>query len=62
MTNESDYRPAYRKLMLVVGVAMIGWAIPYAIANYQFDNCSATLQTRLDDMKAKIDAVRATQP
>jgi hypothetical protein len=62
MTNESDYRPATRKLMLVVAVAMIGWTIPYAIANYRFDNCSETLRTRLDDMKAKIDAARATRP
>jgi hypothetical protein len=59
---EPDYRPAYRRLMLVVAVAMLGWAIPYAIANYQFDQCSTTLQVRLDAMKTKLDAARATTP
>jgi hypothetical protein len=43
-------------LMLVVAAAMLGWAIPYGIANYKFDGCTQSLQTRLDDMKAKAEA------
>jgi len=58
MTSEPDYRNAFRILMLVVAVTMLGWAIPYAIANYQFDDCSTTLQARLDAMKARIDDAR----
>jgi hypothetical protein len=55
MTGETDYRRAFRILMLVIAVAMLGWAIPYAIANYQFDDCSTTLQARLDAMKTTIN-------
>jgi hypothetical protein len=62
MTDTPDYRRAFRILMLIVGVATLGWVIPFAIANHQFDECSTTLQIRLDDMKAKIDAARTTLP
>jgi hypothetical protein len=54
--DRKDYQLAYRRLMLVVAAAMLGWAIPYGIANYKFDGCSQSLQTRFDDMKAKAEA------
>ena len=51
--DRKDYQLAYRRLMLVVAAAML--AIPYGIANYKFDGCTQSLQTRLDDMKAKAE-------
>jgi len=63
MTDTPDYRRAFSLLMLVVGVAMLGWTIPFAIANYQLDDCTTTLQARLDAIKAKInDAQGANRP
>jgi hypothetical protein len=46
--------------MLVVAAAMLGWAIPYGIANYKFDECSQSLQARIDAMKAKAEAAKRT--
>ena len=57
--DRKDYQLAYRGLMLVVAAAMLGWAIPYGVANYKFDGCSHSLQTRLDDMKAKAEASKS---
>ena len=54
--DRKDYQLAYRRLMLVVAAAMLGWAIPYGIASYKFDGCSQSLQTRLDDMNAQTEA------
>jgi len=53
--DRKDYQLAYRRLMLVVAAAMLGWAIPYGIANYKFDECSQNLQVRIDAMKAKAE-------
>jgi hypothetical protein len=53
--DRKDYQLAYRRLMLVVAAAMLGWAIPYGIANYKFDDCSHSLQVRIDAMKAKAE-------
>ena len=44
--------------MLVVAAAMLGWAIPYGIANYKFDDCSQSLQARIDAMTAKAQSNR----
>jgi len=63
MTDTPDYRRAFSLLMLVVAVAMLGWTIPFTIANYQLDDCTTTLQARLDAIKAKInDAQGANRP
>jgi len=63
MTDDPHYRVAYSILMLVVGLAMLGWTIPFAIANYRLDDCTTTLHARLHAMKAKInDAQGATRP
>jgi len=56
--NQKDYQLAYRRLMLVVAAAMLGWAIPYGIANYKFDDCSQSLQARIDAMTAKAESNR----
>jgi hypothetical protein len=62
MTDDPKYRVAHGFLMLVVAVALIGWLIPFAIANYRLDDCTATLHARLDAIKAKInDAQGATR-
>jgi hypothetical protein len=63
MTNQSDYRVAHSILMLVVAAALLGWIIPFAIANYRLDDCTATLHARLDAINAKIkDAQGAAHP
>ena len=56
--DRKDYQLAYRRLMLVVAAAMLGWAIPYGIANYKFDECSQSLQARIDTMQAKAEAAK----
>jgi hypothetical protein len=56
--EQKDYRQPFRVMMLVVSVAMLGWAIPYGYANYKRDRCSESLQVRLDDINAKIAAAR----
>jgi len=58
MTGETDYRWAFSVLMLVVGVTMLGCTIPFAIANYRLDDCTATLHARLDAIKTTIDATQ----
>jgi hypothetical protein len=40
----------------VVAAAMLGWAIPTELRITNSDECSKSLQTRLDDMKAKAEA------
>ena len=56
--DRKDYQLAYRRLMLVVAAAMLGWAIPYGIANYKFDDCSQNLQARIDAVTAKAEATK----
>ena len=56
--DQKDYQLAYRRLMLVVAAAMLGWAIPYGIANYKFDDCTQSLQARIDAMAAKAQSNR----
>jgi len=51
-TDQKDYQLSYRR-------SMLGWAIPYGIANYKFDQCSQSLQVRLDGMKANIDGAKS---
>ena len=41
-------------LMLIVGLAMLGWAIPYGVANYKLDRCNQDLQVTLDAVKSDI--------
>jgi hypothetical protein len=57
--DQKDYQLSYRRLMLVVAIAMLGWAIPYGIANYKFDQCSQSLQVLFDGMKANIDGAKS---
>jgi hypothetical protein len=54
--DQTGLQTAYRRLMLAVGIAMLGFAVPFAIANYKTDQCHDSLQLRLDDVKAKLDA------
>ena len=53
-TDQEDYQRYYRVLMLILGLAMLGWAIPYGVAHYKFDRCSEDLQIRLDAVKSEI--------
>jgi hypothetical protein len=57
MSAGKDYQLSYRRLMIIVAIAMFCWAIPYGIANYKFDECTNSLQVRLDAMKARIGGV-----
>ena len=52
--DQKDYRLAFSIMMAIVGFAMLGWAIPYGIANYKLDHCSQDLQVRLDAFKSEI--------
>jgi hypothetical protein len=54
ITSPKDYRLAHSILMGAVGLAMLGWAIPYGIANYKLDQCSQELHTKLDAFKSEI--------
>jgi hypothetical protein len=57
MSADKDYQLSYRRLMMIVAIAIFGWVIPFGIANYKFDQCSNSLQARLDTMKARIDGI-----
>ena len=50
----------YTIFMVVVGVMMVCWGIAYGYANYEGDQCFQTLQSRLDSVKARIDAAERT--
>jgi hypothetical protein len=54
IAGQKDYRLAHSILMGVVGLAMLGWAIPYGLANYKLDRCSQDLQIKLDAFKSEI--------
>ena len=54
IADQKDYQRYYRIMMLIVGVAMLGWAIPYGVANYKLDRCSEDLRARLDAVKGEI--------
>jgi hypothetical protein len=56
--EQKNYRLPYSIMMLAVGIAMLGWAIPYGFANYRFDQCSESLQARIGDLQAKIDGAK----
>lgn len=47
---------AYGLFMAVVAVVMLGWAIAYGYGNYLADECTSSLQFRLDGVKARLDA------
>jgi hypothetical protein len=53
-----NYGVPFRIMMFVVGIATLGWAIPYGYANYKLDQCSQSLHVRLDEINAKIDENR----
>jgi len=53
-----EYKLFYSFLMLFVALAMLGWAVPYAIANYRLDQCSASLQSELAAMQTRIDSAK----
>jgi hypothetical protein len=54
IADQKDYQRYYRVMMLIVGVAMLGWAIPYGVANYKLDRCSEDLRIKLDAVRAEI--------
>jgi len=54
IAGQEDYRLAHSILMGVVGLAMLGWAIPYGIANYQLDRCNQDFQIKLATFKSEI--------
>ena len=54
IAGQKDYRLAHSILMGVVGLAMLGWAIPYGIANYKLDRCSQDLQIKVEAFKSEI--------
>ena len=56
--QEKNYQRPFAILMLLVAVAMLGWAIPYGFASHTLDKCSQDLQARLDVVKARIDSTR----
>ena len=54
IAGQKDYRLATSMLMGVVGFAMLGWTIPYGIANYKLDRCRQDLQIKLEAFKSEI--------
>ena len=60
IASQKDYRPGASILMVIVGLAMLGWAVPYGIANYKLDRCSQDLQIKLDAFKGEIAKTRKT--
>jgi hypothetical protein len=54
IADQKDYQRSYRIMMVIVGVAMLGWAIPYGVANYKLDRCNEDLRIRLDAIKGEI--------
>ena len=54
IAGQKDYRLAHSILMGVVGLAMLGWAIPYGIANYKLDRCNQDFQIKLATFKSEI--------
>ena len=54
IAGQKDYRLAHSILMGVVGLAMLGWAIPYGIANYKLDRCSQDLQIKIEAFKGEV--------
>ena len=52
--DQKDYRVAFSIMMAIMGFAMLGWAIPYGIANYKLDRCSQELHIKLDAFKSEI--------
>jgi hypothetical protein len=56
--GQKDYRIPFSIMVFVVGIAMLGWAIPYGYANHKLDKCSQSVQAGLDEINAKIAANR----
>ena len=56
--QEKNYQRPFAILMLLVAVAMLGWAIPYGLASHTLDKCSQDLQARLDVVKARIGSTQ----
>ncbi len=54
IADQGEYQKPFRILMLAVGLAMLGLAIPYGVANYKLDRCSQDLQVKLDAVKSEI--------
>lgn len=54
IAGQKDYRLAHSILMGIVGLLMLGWAIPYGIATYKLDHCSQDLQIKIDAFKSEI--------
>jgi hypothetical protein len=50
---------AYSLFMAVVAVVMLGWAIAYGYGNYLADDCTGSLQLRLDSVKTRLVAAKS---
>ena len=48
----------FRITMLVIAIAMLGWTIPFSIANYKYDQCSQDLNLRLDRMNSGLGGTK----
>jgi hypothetical protein len=58
--DRSRYDIPYRIFMTAVAVIMLGSGIAYGYANYKGDECIRSTHTRLDAIKARIDAMKKT--
>ena len=54
IAGQKDYRLAASILMGVVGLAMLGWVVPYGVASYKLDRCSQDLQIKIEAFKSEI--------
>jgi hypothetical protein len=54
IADGEDYQRSFRIMMLVVGLAMLGWGFPYGVANYQLDHCSEDVRIMLNGIKGEI--------
>jgi hypothetical protein len=48
----------FRITMLVIAIAMLGWTIPFSVANYKYDQCSRDLNLRLDRMNSGLEGMK----
>ena len=58
--DQSSYSISYRIFLVAVGIVMVGWGIAYGYANYQGDQCTESVNARLDSIKARVDAAKGT--
>jgi hypothetical protein len=49
---------AFRLFMAVVAAAMFVWAAAYGYLNYKTDNCTTSVETRLNNLQLRIQPSR----